>query len=121
MRRFALSFVLLFSMIFPIALAEEIRYDSAGRRDPFVPLTGLEALREGRGDSLSIEGIVYDPNGSSYAVIGGEAYKEGEEIDGVKLVRILPDRVVFLQGNQEVVSWLREEIVQEEKSSLKEK
>ena len=121
MRKTALFFVVIFSLIFPIALAKEIRYDSAGRRDPFVPLTGFEAFSEGHGDSLSVEGIIYDPNGSSYAVIGGEAYKEGQEIEGVKLIRIFPDRVIFLQDNQEVVNWLREEIVQEEKSSLKEK
>ena len=109
-----LLFLIVFSVIFSIAEAEEIRYDSVDRRDPFVPLMGLETLQSGaQGDSLSIEGIIYDPNGGSYAVIGGEAYQEGEDVGGVKLARILPDRVIFLQGNQEVVSWLREEIVPE--------
>lgn len=116
--RYFLFFLLVFSGIFPVAEAGEIRYDSAGRRDPFVPLMGLEALRSGtQGDSLSIEGIIYDPKGDSYAVIAGEAYKEGEDVEGVKLVRILPDRVIFLQGSQEVVSWLREEIMQEGEKS----
>lgn len=118
--QYFLLFLISFLVIFSIAEAEEIRYDNRGRRDPFVPLTGLDAMRgEGQGDSLSVEGIIYDPQGISYAVIGGEAYKEGEEVEGVKLVRVLPDRVVFLQGSQEVVNWLREEIVEEDRSGLK--
>ena len=48
----------------------------------------------------------------SYAVIGGTIYREGESIDGAKLVKVLPDRIVLLQETEEEVIWLREEVVE---------
>ncbi len=101
------------SIIFSIAEAEEIRYDKGARRDPFVAPMDVEAMRAGSTghDALSVEGIVFDPKGSSYAVIGGEIYREGESVQGSKILRILPDRVIFFQENEEIVIWLRQEIV----------
>ena len=103
-------------LFFSLAFAEEIRYDNPEIRDPFVPLKNPQAEGDaGLQDALAVEGIVYDPRAGSYAVIGGEIYKEGEEFQGTKIVRIMPDRVVFYQENEEVVSWLREEGVNEKK------
>lgn len=105
-----------FGSIFSLVWAEEIRYDSGNRRDPFQPLVGPGALTAALGPAsggIEIEGIVYDPKGGSYAVISGEIYREGESLNGIKLVQILSDRVVFLQEGEEVVIWLREEILQE--------
>ena len=65
---------------------------------------------EGSGE-WSVEGIVFDPWGGSYAVIRGDIYREGDEIEGSKLVRIFPDRVILLQESREVIAWLREEIM----------
>ena len=100
--------------IFSLAQAEEIRYDKRNRRDPFQPLIGLHAVRGGAGqgkEASALEGIVYDPKKGSYAVIGGAIYREGESTDGAKLVKVLPDRIVLLQDSDEVVVWLREEIL----------
>lgn len=108
-----LLFLAVFFLFFSIAGAEEIRYDKGSRRDPFVPLVGPNAPRgfDGSGkDGFQIEGIVYDPRQASYAVIGGEIYREGETVEGAQLVKVLPDRVILLQQNEEVVVWLREEI-----------
>lgn len=105
-------FVLFFAvtiLFFSIADAAEIGYDKANRRDPFVPLKG--GIEMGGSGEWAIEGIVYDPGGGSYAVIRGEIYREGEEIEGSKIVRIFPDRVILLQESREVTAWLREEIV----------
>ena len=103
-------------LFFSLAFAEETRYDKQEIRDPFVPLRSPQTEGDaGLQDTLAVEGIVYDPRGGSYAVIGGEIYKEGEEFQGTKIVRIMPDRVVFYQENEEVVSWLREEVVNEKK------
>ena len=108
--------------IFSLALAEEMSYDTASQRDPFVPLIGPGAMRSDAGrDAFAVEGIIFDPNGGSYAVIAGEIYREGEEISGSKVVKIMPDRVVFLQKKKELVIWLREEIVRREDAKSDEK
>ena len=107
--------VIMSSFIFCLAQAEEIRYDTGGRRDPFQPLIGPNGLRAARvsgKEALQIQGVVYDPYKGSYAVIGGTIIREGETTEGAKLVKVLPDRVVMLQESKEVVIWLREEIVE---------
>ncbi len=114
-------------MIFSLAHADEIRYDRANKRDPFAPLVGPRASHIAGGivgkESFHLEGVVFDPKKGSYAIIDGAIYREGESIDGAKLVNILPDRVVILQESSEVVVWLREEILEpnqkKEKSNAK--
>lgn len=104
--------IVILLMIFSMAWADEIRYDKGGRRDPFVPLRGFTGEDGTTGDkTLTLEGIVYDPKGSSYVVINGEVYREGEEVGGGNLIRILQDRVVLQRIGQETVIWLHEEIL----------
>lgn len=79
------------------ASADEISYDPHGKRDPFVPLitltskdsTGLMGVETV--DELTIEGLVYDPKSGSIVVINGSVLKEGDEISGVKVLKIKPD------------------------------
>ena len=113
LRKFFLGLVLV-SFIFSVAEAEEIRYDKGARRDPFQPLIGPDALRakDFKKEALPLEGVVYDAEKGSYAVVDGEIYQEGESIGGAKLIKIFPDRVVLLQETEEVVIWLREEILE---------
>lgn len=101
-------------LFFSIAHAEEIRYDRANRRDPFQPLVGPHALRgEGTGkDAFPVEGVVFDPPGGSYAVIGGEIYREGDTVKDAQLIKIMRDRVILNQHSEEIVIWLREEILE---------
>jgi len=102
-------------MIFSVAAAGEIRYDRGKRRDPFLPLIGPEGFLPSANlskESFPIEGIVYDPKKGSYAVVGGEIFKEGESVGAAKLIKILPDRVILLQDSEEAVIWLREEVVE---------
>lgn len=99
-------------LFFSIAHAKEIRYDTAQRRDPFIPLRGVEG--GGGGGELPIEGIIFDPQKGSYVVVKGEIYREGEEVEGSTVIKILSDRVVFSQESKEVIVWLREEILKKE-------
>lgn len=106
------------TFIFSLAHADEIRYDRANKRDPFAPLVGPHASRIAGGiarEAFRLEGVVFDPKKGSYAIIDGAIYGEGEAIDGAKLVKILPDRIVVLQESNEVVIWLREEILEPNK------
>ena len=104
-------------MIFSVAWAEEIRYDSGHRRDPFVPLadqSGFEREGDLGKSGLGIEGIVFDPKGGSYAVINEKILREGQSINQTKLIRIEKDRLIFVQEGEEKIVWLREEIAQQE-------
>ena len=101
--------------IFSLAEAQEIRYDRGNKRDPFQPLIGPHAFRGGAGvskETFPLEGIVYDPQKGSYVLIGGSIYREGESIEGAKLIKVFPDRVILLQESDQIVVWLREEILE---------
>lgn len=86
--------------IFSIVSPSEA-YESAGRRDPFVPLvTGeKEAVRGLYGvetaDDLTVEGIVFDSANGSVAIVNGEIVREGEVHDNLKILRIQPNGVLF--------------------------
>lgn len=71
------------------------RYDSHGRRDPFVPLVGVtERGSQGgvRGilsvDDVSLQGIVTNEDGRMLAVINGELMKEGDRIGRLSIESI---------------------------------
>ena len=106
------------ALFFSVAEAKEIRYHRGDRRDPFLPLTGPHAVRGDSGvgkDDLPVEGIVFDAKKGSYAVIAGEIYREGENVNGAQLIKVLPDRVILNQQSEEVVVWLREEVLPKDK------
>jgi hypothetical protein len=123
--RFQGSAVLFFALhlgFFSLAFADEIRYDSGNRRDPFVPLIGPGGaliLKFNPGD-LNIEGIIYDPKGTgSLVLVNGEFYKEGQTVNNSTIVSIFKDRVVFSQDNEEKILWIRDEVVASDGNSPK--
>ncbi|MSR76976.1 MAG: hypothetical protein EXS63_01945 [Candidatus Omnitrophica bacterium] len=109
--------VLVIVLFFPLASAEEIKYDSAGQRNPFIPLVTSEgamaitAVGVKKSSGLKVEGIIFDPKGGSFALINGKFYKEGEQVDNAQLISIFKDRVVLSVNDAEKIFWLREEIV----------
>lgn len=74
--------------------ASEYKYEAGDRRDPFIPLVmseqrismGLETVETV--DDVKFEGVIFDPSGSSMAVLNGEIVKEGEKIHNVEIVKI---------------------------------
>ena len=112
--RFLMAGALGWALFFSVAQAGEIRYDRANRRDPFQPLVGPHALQGGGTgkDAFPVEGIVFDPPKGSYVLIGGEIYREGDTVNNAQVIKIVPDRVILNQESEEVVIWLREEILE---------
>ncbi len=95
-------------------MAQEIRYDSGGRRDPFIPLVTLEGIVDQKkfdSKDIKIEGIVFDPSGGSMVLINGEFYKEGDHVNGANVITIFRDRVILSQSDEEKTLWIREEIL----------
>lgn len=76
-------------------------YDSKGKRDPFTPLiTGTGSGYTGLSDvetlnDLMLEGILWDGEGSSIAVLNGAIVKEGDVINNILVSEILPGRVLL--------------------------
>jgi len=85
---------------------EDIRYHSAGKRDPFVSLAsssdvGGKLLSVQSLDEIVVEGIVYDPLHGSMVMANGAFLKEGEQSGSVKLVRVNSGSAVFLVNGME--------------------
>jgi hypothetical protein len=86
---------------------ENFVYDPQGKPDPFTPwvtsdgrLQILES-KEKKGESeLSLEGIIYDKYGLSYAVVNGEVVKIGDTIDGFQVLKIEEKRVIFIREGE---------------------
>jgi len=85
------------------SFSEEIRYQSGGRRDPFVPIKTVAVISsdsaETQDTSMILEGIIFDQKGSSVLVVGGEPYKVGESVSGKKVVAIHQSYVVMEDQN----------------------
>lgn len=83
-------------------------YRNRGKRDLFVPLLtadgqriyppGTDDATEGAGAFL-LQGIVFDPEAQSYAIINGQVVRELGSIGGMTLIEIKPNEVVLeLEG-----------------------
>lgn len=102
------------SVHFPLA-AEQFKYDSKDRRDPFVPLV----TKEGRITAslitvyslkdIVLEGIVWDSKGGSIAIINQDILRENDYVGDYQIDRIESDRVVLKKGDKEFVINLRKE------------
>ena len=86
-------------------------YQSKGKRDPFVPLLtqdgrriqppGLDEETGLASAKLNLQGIVLGKGKDSFAIINDRIIREQEEIEGVKVLKIEPNRVTVLVDGQE--------------------
>ena len=101
MRRISVNHFIMFLLLILVTLAysrltyAEYKYYSKGKRDPFIPLVsgkmkiaslGLESVETI--DDVKLEGIMFDPQGESIAVLNGEVVKEGERAVNIEIVEI---------------------------------
>lgn len=90
-------------------------YDAHGKRDPFVALVSeTTVVSEGLAtvespSDVKIEGIIYDAVNGSLVVINGTVLRQGEELNGVKLIEIKPDGVLVSVNGQEMFKEMHEE------------
>lgn len=89
-------------------------YDAKGKHDPFIPLVTpdgrLLKLEQEEGTAgLSLEGIIYDKNGLSYAVVNGEVVRIGDEVGGYQVLKIEENKVIFIkEGRAQEVEFKKE-------------
>lgn len=94
----------------------EFSYTAASKRNPFIPLVTndgrllkIEENDETKKEELILEGIIYDPQGISYAIINGQVLKVADPVGDYMLLRIEENRVILIKENQERVINLKEE------------
>ena len=88
-------------------------YDSKGKRDPFLSLVSPEGFLinlESTGDTSEIilEGIIYDPRGSSYAIINAEVVAPGDTIGRFEVIDIKKNKIILLRDGERIEVKLEE-------------
>jgi len=94
-----------------VSFADEpnFKYDSKGKRNPFQSLVtkdgrilpGAKAVNE-TGD-IELEGIIWDPNGKSVAIINKKLVKEQERILNMQVLKIKKDSVIVQKEGKVMV------------------
>jgi hypothetical protein len=102
-----LASAILFISVDSLLAEETFIYDSQGKPDPFSPwvtsdgrLQILESQGKKDSSELSLEGIIYDKYGLSYAVVNGEVVKIGDTIGGYQILKIEEKRVIFIREGE---------------------
>ena len=79
---------------------EVFKYQSFGRRDPFVPLVGSHSVGYRSGaqnihtiEDAKLEGVLTSPSGGKCVVINGEIFKEGDKAGELIVEEIRDDGV----------------------------
>ncbi len=93
---------------------EQFIYDAKNKRDPFIPLVTadgrlLKLEQEERVSGLLLEGIIYDKNGLSYAIVNGEVIKVGDKVGDYQVFKIEKNKVIFLKEGQPLEIELKKE------------
>ena len=84
-------------------------YNDKGKRDPFVPLVDENGryLLDEEGfcsfDSLSLSGILWDPQGKSSALINNQIVKIGDSIGGFKISNVTKNSVTLFKDGEEYI------------------
>jgi len=95
--------------------AKESLYDAHGKRDPFVPLIGIDRGPVGSLDGVMsiedvrLEGIAMGGQGKMIAILNGEMVKEGLVSGLLQVKSITPKKVVISVGGKEGTLTLPEE------------
>jgi len=83
---------------------EDFVYDSEGRRDPFLVLVTpdgrLLKLDQEAKKGLMLEGIIYDKNSLSYAIVNGTIVRVGEKVEDYQVLKIEKNKVLFIKKGQ---------------------
>ncbi len=106
-----LSFLTLSSLLFA---QDEFKYDAKGKRDPFIALVTpdgrlLKWEKEEGASGISLEGIIYDEHGLSYAIVNGEVVRVSDKIGDYQVLKIEKNKVIFIKNGQITEVELKEE------------
>lgn len=113
--RFLFAHLLFFLCLSSALFAqEEFKYDAKGKRNPFIPLVTpdgrfLKLEQEEGAETLLLEGIIYDKQGLSYAVINGEVVRIGDKVGDYQVLKIEERKVILIKEGEILERELKEE------------
>lgn len=95
--------------------AEDFKYESRGRRDPFVSLVGPEKASTAilsdvtSIDEIELEGIAIGAEGRAVVIMNGEMLRENDKVGNLEIKKITKSEVHLLIGGKEYVLNLAQE------------
>jgi len=100
--------IVLFLSIASVAFGEDAyNYNAKGKRNPFIPLVTPEGrlLKLDKQENvslqgLSVEGIIYDKVGRSFAIVNSAVVGIGDLVKDYQVLKIFEDRVVFIKDGE---------------------
>ncbi len=101
-------FLVLFFSIYSLSFAQgDFTYQAKGKRNPFIPLVSkdgrlmkLEREEGGKQSDLLVDGLIYDKQGISYALVNGRVAGIGDYVGEYRVLKITEDKVAFLKDDQ---------------------
>ena len=95
----------LFLIVVSISYADVPKYEKAGKRNPFIPYVTNDGHLTNIGSekkelTLKLEGIIFDKDGNSMAIINGEILGKGDTIGDAKIIEIRKDSVVYIKNGE---------------------
>ncbi|MDD5006066.1 MAG: general secretion pathway protein GspB [Candidatus Omnitrophica bacterium] len=98
-------FITFLIIVDSIAQEKVVKYDSGNKRNPFIPIVTndgqlLNVQNDENDIDLNLEGIAYDKNGQSMAIINGEVLRKNDAIGSVKIIEIRKDSVVCTRDGE---------------------
>jgi len=100
-----LLLVIMMGLADVVAQDNKATYDSAKKRDPFIPYVAddgqlINIHEEGEDININLEGIFYDKDGQSMAIINGEILKKNDTIGNIKIVEIKRGSIVYSKNGE---------------------
>ncbi len=100
--------MILFCVILGRGYAQgEFAYDAKGKRNPFIPLVTpegrllkLDKEKETTQQGLSLEGIIYDKLGRSFAIVNTQVVGIGDMVGDFQVLKILNNKVIFIRNGE---------------------
>jgi len=89
---------------------DDFVYDPRNKRNPFIPLVSSEgrllkldkreAYFSGAEGNLSLEGIIYDKNGRSFAIVNAAVVGIGDSVGDYQVLKIYANKVIFIKDGE---------------------
>jgi len=106
--RVALVILFLSLVFYRMAFAQsEFTYDAKGKRNPFIPLVTpqgrllkLDKLEATSVEGLTIEGIIYDKFGRSFAIVNTSIVGIGDVVGDYQVLKIQKNKVIFIKDGE---------------------
>ena len=106
-KKFIILLFLLGLILPPVFSGAETAYEAKGRRNPFIPLVTpegrllkLDKRQDATQEGLTIEGIIYDKFGRSFAIVNANVVGIGDMVGDFQVLKILENKVILIRNGE---------------------